>query len=752
MPQFRKEFKIDKKKLKNAKAFVCGLGQFEFFVNGKKVGSNFLDPGWTQYDKEAQYIPFDITDLLADGDNAMGVMLGNGFYNIPNERYYKMTGSFGAPKMKMVVILDTEDGAEYIVSDLSWKVTESPVTFSSIYSGEDYDARRLEHGWMLPGFDDSGWQTPLQTKSDAHLHSQPGQALHIANSLPPQTVSKTPTGHWLYDFGQNFSGITRIKVRGKKGDKIILRPGELKKDSAVTQHVWGTGTPHFYEYTIGQDDTYESWQPQFTYFGLRYAQVEGAVPEGTENPDSLPVIAEVTGLHTTANVPQTGTFICSNPLFNKTFELVDWAIRSNMASVLTDCPHREKLGWLEESNLMQHSLQYRYDMSSIYRKIMSDIAAAQHDNGCVPTIAPQYVIFPDDFSDTPEWGSTAIISPWYYYKWYGDPSLLQDYYEVMKKYHDYLTSRAEDNIVAYGLGDWYDIGPNPPGYAQLTSNGVTATATYYYNTTIMKEASRLLGKVNEAQYYDSLANEIRNSYNARFYNDTLGSYDRGSQTANAISLALGLTEQQNREKVLESLIRDIESRGYALTAGDIGYRYVLAALTDGGRSDVVFRMNNRYDVPGYGWQLAHGATALTESWQAYDFASNNHFMLGHIMEWLFSSIGGIRQGEESVAFNEIEIKPLPCGDINSATTSLDSPYGMINTSWQKGDKYFNLDVTIPANTTARVWIPATPNDMVTEHGLILDNVPGIHAVETIDGYRIIKVGSGSYSFSSCPTF
>ncbi|MDE7377399.1 MAG: glycoside hydrolase family 78 protein [Paraprevotella sp.] len=747
MPQFRRFFTVKDRKIRIATAHVSGLGHFDFFLNGKKVGDHFLDPGWTDYSKEAQYVTFDVTSLLKDGSNVVGVMLGNGFYNVPNERYYKITGSFGAPVMRMVLKVEYADGGtDYVVSDSSWKVTESPVTYSSIYGGEDYDAGRRAEGWMLPGFDDSGWREPVVNRDKTlSMYSCPGTELKVLYELPVCSVTMSPQGYPVYDFGQNFSGIVRMKLKGKAGQTVLLRPGELLADSTVVQ--WGSGAPFYYRYTVGQTGGEETWQPQFTYYGQRYVQIEGAVPAGVANPDSLPEIMELTGLHTTGALRESGTFSCSNPLFNKIFLLVDWAIRSNVASVLTDCPHREKLGWQEQSHLMQHSLQYRYDMAAIYPKILRDLKAAQWDNGCVPTIAPEYVRFSHGFGDTPEWGSTAIISPWYYYKWYGDDSLLRRYYPAMQKYAEYLGSKADDNIVAYGLGDWYDIGPNPPGYAQLTSNGLTATAIYYTDIDILKNAAALLGKKDDEEKYLRLADEIKEAYNRRFYDESRRCYDRGSQTANAISYVTGLAEGEHAEAALASLVADIADRGYALTAGDVGYRYVLAALTRANKPEVVFRMNSRYDTPGYGWQLAHGATALTESWQAYPNASNNHFMLGHILEWFYSALVGIRQTDGSVGFKTVEIDPMPCGDITSASGTLKAPYGDIVCGWEITGGVYRLKVSVPANSDAVVWLPTADAGRITEHGVSLGAADGIKAVETVGERTKVTAGSGTYLFA-----
>lgn len=747
MPQFRKQFSLKDKKVKAATAHVAGLGHFDFFINGNKVGDHFLDAGWTNYGQEAQYVTFDVTPMLNEGDNLIGVMLGNGYYNIPNERYFKMTGSFGAPKTRVLLNILYEDGSfENVITDDTWKVTESPITFSSIFGGEDYDATKIIKGWKLPGFNDSDWKKPVIVKDyNVNLYSAPGTELKIIQDLPTNSVNVLPNGRIIYDLGQNFSGIVSMTVKGKPGQTITLTPGEVLENGDVSQQ--SSGAPFFYRYTIGSDSI-ETWQPQFTYYGQRYIAVDGATDRRMENSsDTLPLILELSGRHTTAATRPTGNFECSNPLFNKIATLIDWAIRSNSASILTDCPHREKLGWQEEAHLMQPSLQYRYDMASIYPKIMRDLEAAQLENGCVPTIAPEFVRFKWGFEDTPEWGSSSIICPWNYYLWYGDDSLLKKHYPMMKAYADYLGSRAEDNIITYGLGDWYDIGPNPPGYAQLTSNGITATAIYYADIRILQQAAAKLGLKADEEKYAQLAADIKNAYNKRFYNDSLKTYDRGSQTANAISYSLGLAEGEQREAAIKALEEDIVSRGYSLTAGDVGYRYVLAALTDAGRPELVYMMNSRYDTPGYGWQLAHGATALTESWQAFTSSSNNHFMLGHILEWLYSSLLGIRQTSNSAGFAEVTIDPMPCGDISRASGTVRGRYGDIDCGWNLQDDIYKLSVRIPENSSGEIWLPTDNEKAVSEHGIALEHVKGIRKIEHRDGRLCVVVGSGVYNFT-----
>ena len=746
LPQLRREFTATKP-VKRAMAYICGLGQFEMFLNGEKVGDHFLDPAWTKFDKEAQYVAFDITGELRDGKNAVGVMLGNGYYHTPHGRYLKLLFSYGAPKMICKLQIEYADGtAQTVVSDDKWRASESPVTFSSIYGGEDYDASAVQPGWAEPGFDDRKWKKAVLTQgAGVKLIPQISEPLKVMERIPTVRRFRAANGNWVYDLGQNASGIVQLTVRAVTPQSIKLIPGELiNDDSTVNQRA--SGAPFYHVYTARGDGSSETWHPQFTYYGFRYVEVEGAVPAGESNPGALPEVIDITGLHTRNSAAQVGTFACSDPLFNKIHTLIDWAVRSNMASVLTDCPHREKLGWLEVTHLMGGSIQYRYDISRLYAKQVNDMRTAQHANGMVPTIAPQYVTFSPDFIDTPEWGSAFVIIPWNLYEWYGDLAPLRDNYEQMKRYVDYLGSRADNHIVAYGLGDWYDIGPDRPGYAQLTSNGVTATAIYYQDVKILERAARLLGKEADVRKYAALASDIKRAFNEKFFDKKTLKYDRDSQTANSIALHMDLVEPQYKAVVRQNLIDDIRRRGNALTAGDVGYRYVLRALEENDASEVIYDMNSRYDVPGYGYQLAHGATCLTESWQAYREVSNNHCMLGHLMEWLYSGLGGIRQSPGSAGYKEIVIRPQVVGDIHSAAVSFRSPYGLIRSEWSDSPQQYRQRVEIPANTTALVYLPAVDPAAVSESGVPLGEVPGLSVRERGKDYLAVAVGSGIYDF------
>jgi len=720
MPLFRKKFKAGKG-IRSATAYICGLGHFDLFLNGTKVGSDFMDPGWTMYGREALYVCLDMTELIEPGDNEIRVALGNGMYNIPRERYFKFTGSYGAPKMTCLVKLEYTDGStDNIVSDTSWSVTPSPVTFSSIFGGEDYDARiasRIEAG------SDGIWHDAVETTGVPHLKAQSGTAMRIKAHYAPQRVLKSPGGNDIYDFGRNMAGIVGIKVKGKAGQRLVLRPAELLDENGnITQQA--SGTPYYFSYTVGSDST-EYWHPNFTYYGFRYVEV---VPDTCTG---APQLLEITALNTASEAPLTGHFRCSNDLFNSIYTLIDRAMESNTASVLTDCPHREKLGWLEQCHLMQNSLCSRRDMRHIYEKLMADMAASQLENGAIPTIAPEYVRFEGGFEDSPEWGSAFILCPLGLWKWYGDIDILEKYYPDMKRYMGYLASRAENHIITYGLGDWYDIGPAEPSYAQLTSPGVTATALYYQNACAMAEIAQLLGIDADCEMFRNLATDIRKSYNSRFFNEDKAFYDHNSQTANAISLHLGLADDRHRDKIVRSLANDISSKG--LTAGDIGYRYVLKALEDNGLSELIYDMNSRFDTPGYGWQLAHGATTLTESWQAYGFVSNNHMMLGHLMEWLFSGLGGLST-DSICGPSHIIIKPQPAGDINYAETSIGTPYGEASCLWKMDGRRMIMNIHIPANTSASVFFPKHTGGQINNYGMPFTSDSNVN------------IGSGNYLF------
>jgi hypothetical protein len=441
-----------------------------------------------------------------------------------------------------------------------------------------------------------------------------------------------------------------------------------------------------------------------------------------------------------------GAFETSSELFNRIHALVRWAQRSNMVSVLTDCPHRERLGWLEEYHLNGPSLRYEFDLAQLFTKGMSDMTDSQLANGLVPDIAPEYTVFEDGFRDSPEWGSAYVIVPWQQYQWTGDLELLRRHYEGMERYVAYLGTRATDLIVSHGLGDWYDIGPDRPGPAQLTPVALTATAFYFYDAQILGRAAALLGRADAAKKYDGLAARIREAFNRKFFDASGGRYATGSQTANSIPLVMSLVEPQHRADVLDAVVRDVRQRGNALTAGDVGYRYLLRALAEGGRSDVIFEMNHQSDKPGYGYQLKMGATSLTEAWNADPRSSQNHFMLGQIMEWFYHDLAGIGGDDTAPGYKKIVINPQPAGDLTWARASLDSIRGKISSHWTREGGRFELSVIIPPNTTATVFVPARSASAVTLDGASPEQSKGVKFLREETGRAVYEIPSGHFVF------
>ena len=739
VPMFRSEFSATKKVI-NATLYISGLGQYEAYINGDKIGRSFLSPGWTDYDKTCFYNVYDVTSQVKQGKNAIGVIVGNGFYNINRERYRKIVVAFGYPKVISKLNLTYEDGStSEVVSGTDWKCTSSPILYASIYGGEDYDATLDQPGWNLPGFDDSGWKSAiLASVPTGRLSSEIGYPVTVNQVIEVKKIDQPFPGKYLYDFGQNCSGIVALKVSGKKGSVIKLTPGELiTKDKAINQKA--SGAPFYFTYTL-KGDGVEVWCPRFSYYGFRYVMVEGAVPEKLATSSDLPKIIQLDMLHTCNSSPKAGEFTCSNQLFNQIYTLIDWAVRSNLQSVVTDCPHREKLGWLEQTYLMGASLHYNYDLCALYRKAVRDMIDAQTPDGLVPDIAPEYVQFVGGFRDSPEWGSAAVLLPWLLWQWYGDKSILEEAMPMMQKYVVYLGTKATGNILSHGLGDWYDYGPKSPGIAQLTPKSLTATAIYYYDIQLLARMLKVCNKETEAKNMDVLASQVKTSFNAKFFIAGTKIYSTGSQTSMAMPLCVGLVEDQDRKEVFSNLVKNIAKSGNALTAGDVGFHFLVKALEENGGSQVLFDMNFRNDLPGYGFQLKKGATALTESWPALEEVSNNHLMLGHLMEWFYTGLGGIKQEDNGTAFKHIIIRPEVVGDITYVKTSYNSPYGLIKSNWNKANGDLEMEVEIPTNADATVFFPVKEGIHVTE------NRESVILSKSEDGKYFCKVGSGTYKF------
>lgn len=697
----RKAFNANKT-IEKAIVHASGLGHYNLSINGQKVSKDIFTPVWSDYDKTVYYNTYQVDTLLNKGENVIGITLGNGFYNAVGNRYRKLWVSFGPPTLFLEMHLYYTDGtSEILTSDNSWKYALSPITFNDIYGGEDYDARLEQKGWDKPNFNDKAWKpVVIQEAPKGVLRAQ--QITNVRSMKQYGAISMTKIdSSYVLNMGQNLSGYPAIKVIGKKGQTVKITVGELLNEETGKVSQKQSGGPHTYSYTI-KGDGVEEWRPEFTYYGFQYIQIDGANLLSSDDTDK-PLIIDVKSDFIYNSINENGHFESSNEIFNKAHQLIKNAVRSNMQSVFTDCPHREKLGWLEETHLNGPGLLYNWDLTQFFPKVMQDIKDAQRDGGLVPSIVPEYVIFGDDFSDSPEWGGAAVIVPWMYYQFYGDNTLIEQYYNVMKQYVDYLTLKSAGHIVSHGLGDWYDYGEHRAGFSMNSPIEVSATAHYYYVTHLFAKAAKMFNKSNDEKKYTVLSENIRKAFNDKFLDKKTMQYGSGSQFCNAVALFMGIVEPQNKAVVLQNLKADIQKRGNRLTTGDVGNRYLFQALALNGENELMYLMNNHTDAPGYGFQIQFGVTTLTEQWDPRKGASWNHFMMGQIDEWFFHSLAGIVPS--TPGFKELTIQPQPVGDLTWVKANHETLYGNIAVSWKRENGVFYLSVDVPVNTRATVILP-----------------------------------------------
>ena len=755
MPMFRREFVV-RGRVTKATLRIAGLGQYEARIGSKDrielVAPQGLHQAWTDYRKTVTYETYDVTKMLAPGPHVLGVMLGNGMYNVQKTkgRYTKFDGSFGAPKLVAELSLKYPDGKiETVETDASWKVAKGPVTFSSTYGGEDYDARKEAAGWDRAGFKDDGWSAAEVVEGPGgKLTAALAPEVRVGESHAPVKVTELAPNKVVYDLGQNFAGVPSVRMRGVEGQVLKLTPGELlNPDGSVSQR--NSGGPMWWSYTLSGSSDGENWEPQFGYYGFRYLQAEWSGGNSTARPLK---IDEIKGVEWHSASKVTGSFESSSDALNAIHKLIVNAMHNNEVSLFTDCPHREKLGWLEETHLVASGLMFNNDLRGLYAATEKNIADAQHADGGVATIAPQYTRFGTDprwamFDDSPEWGSASVLAAWAAYRFYGDVHALERSYPVMQAYVKFLQGKADaDGIVAYGLGDWYDIGPKPPGVSQDTSLGVTGTLMLYEDAAAMAKIAALVGHVEDAAGYAALAQREADSFNRKYWDATAGTYDRGSQTANAMPLALGIVPQERRPALLDKIVADIHAHEDHITTGEVGYPYLLRALMEAGRDDVVLAMMLRKDPPSYGSQLAAGATALTEAWDANPRASQDHFMLGGAEEWFYRGLGGIDFDMSRTKEERITIRPQMPAGVSWVKASYESVLGTIRSEWSQGDGMTSMDIAIPPGATATLILPVKMVPSSPENALPKGKGSQLEEVRRNDAVVVYRAAAGFFHF------
>jgi alpha-L-rhamnosidase len=736
-PLFRKSFILARPPV-SARVYICGLGYHELRLNGEKVGDHVLDPAFTRYDRRALYVVHDVTKQLKKGSNALGVILGNGWYNMHTRCVWDFDKApwRDRPVLRCQLEMTFDDGStKVVVSDATWRVSTGPIVFDSIRNGETYDARLEKPGWDAADFDDTNWPlAQVDAGPKGELRAQMMPAIKVTQTLKPVKFTEPKPGVYIFDIGQNLAGWARLKVSGPAGTEVVMRYGErLSADGTLDQQDIGqhikSGKAQTDTYILKGQGT-EVWEPRFVYHGFQYVEVTGL-------PDKADLdMLEARVAHTAFD--KAGSFECSNELFNRIQRNTLWSYVSNFHGYPTDCPHREKNGWTGDAHLAAETGLYNFDSATAYTKWMNDLRDEQRNSGELPGIVPTsgwgYA-----WGNGPAWDSAYILIPWYLYQYSGDTRVLTEHYDRHKRYVDYLTSEAENHIVSIGLGDWVPA-------KSTTPEKVTSTGYYYRDALIVSKTAAMLGKTEDARRYGDLALKIRDAFNRDFFHQDAGLYAGGTQTAMSCALTHGLVPPAERERVFGNLVALIEKNDGFLDAGILGTKYLIDCLTAGGRADVVYGMATKTTYPSWGRWLEEGATTLWEQWDGG--ASRNHIMFGHISAWFYQVLGGIVPDPQAVGFKHFSIRPQLLGDVTWAKAEHESPYGTIRSHWEIQGNKFILKIAVPVNTTATVYVPSDRHKAITEGPDYIHAGDHTKFLRIEDNSVVFEVGSGTYEFIS----
>lgn len=702
-PLFRKAFTADKA-IKSARAYVSAAGYYELFINGARVGENYLDPGYTHFDKRVLYVTHDVTSLISQGENAVTAVLGNGWYNEQSVAVWNFHEARWRDRPRMLCelrITYADDSEETIVTDGTWKTNTGAYTYNNLYSGDQYDACLEEAGWKTVAFDDSKWTEAIETSSPAPLlvaQQMPG--IRIVEEFKPTAVKKFSDQLYVYSYPKNISGLGRLKVKGEAGTRVTLKYGELLKEDGRLQQ---GNIDVYYKpvkpgevfqmdvYTLKGGGEEEVYVPSFAYHGFQYVEVESSQPitMGEEN---------LTALFMHTDVKPVGEFECSNPLLNKIWNATMLAYRSNLHSIPTDCPQREKNGWTADAHIAIDLGLLGFDAITLYEKWMNDFIDNQTEAGDISGIIPSSG-WGYGTSIGPVWDAAMFIIPNALYNYYNDIHAIEQLYPTMVKYLDYLKTKEVDGMLKHGLGDWVY-------WKATTPNDYTSTAYYYLDYTLMAKFASLLGK--DAAPYQQKADELKELINTNFFNDETGIYANGTQTAQALALYLHLVPAGKSQLVADKLHEIVAANNYFLDFGLIGSKTVPAMLTKYGYVEDVMKMLTKTEAPSWGyWVETMGYTTLPETWTlspVFKDASLNHVFMGDISAWMMNQLAGINYDEDHPGFDHIYITPHFVEGIDWVHGQYKSPKGIIRSEWKREGERYGLSVTIPAGCTATVLV------------------------------------------------
>lgn len=763
-PLFRKEFKLAKE-IKRARIYISGLGFYELYINGKKVGDHVLDPALTDYRKRVLYVIYDIKDVLREGRNTIGVMLGNGWYS--DSSVFGIQPKFGdSPRLLLQMNIEFADGMTVnIKSDKTWKVSSGPIICNNLHGGEIYDARLEKPGWTTSSYDGSGW-------ANAEIVSDPGgkmvtqlmPAMKVVETIKPVKFTSPKAGVYVYDFGQLFGGWVRLHVKGSRDTKIIIKYSSRMLPSGLIDEAPYPGDQETDFYILKGYPKGEAYEPRFTFHPVRYVQITGC-------PSKL-AKSNLEGRVIHSAVDLSGDFHCSNPLLNQIHRSVTWTLRNALKGFPLDCLHREPIAYNEPASVSSILYTRKY-MPLFWTKWLSDIKGTQRQEGWISDLAPDFPGI-DRQPDAAQAGNYPALV-WYLYQYYEDKRILADHYSAMKAWADYLTSNADGYIITTGwLGD-HMLPGKFPGEEEFVSKETPPpliwTGYYYCSVSIVSQVADVLGKTNDVVQYTELAEKIKDALNDEFFDKSNDNYARGSQTSNVFPLVLGIVPKGHQETVVRNIIRDImEKQDGHIHTGHVGTTSMIEALTKFSDGKAMYQIATTTTYPGWGYMVRQGATTIWESWGGDWVNTTTHraahradsmMMWGCIDKFFYNYLAGIGEpdyhglGYMVPGFRKIEIKPHVLGDLTSASASIKTVRGMVSSSWEKTDDSLTLEVSIPVNSQAKVSIPKMGLDNVTvkesgktifEDGSYIGGVMAVTDGNENTDYVTFEVGSGSYSF------
>jgi len=707
-PYFRKPFSLESEP-EEARLYICGLGYHRVFVNGKKCGDDELSTAFTRYDSTVLYLTYDVTDYIHKGENVLAAVLGNGWYNcFAQDPWNTRQATWrSSPKMIAELHINYKDGSKKIIrTDRSWKSSKGPIIYNGIRNGEFYDARLEMPGWNDTGFEDNDWGGTYITRPPGGLlKAFELQPIRKVMELKPVRKWKSPSGSWVFDTGQNASGIARIKVNGRMGTEITIRYTDILEEDGVTINQRAIGG--FIKSGEFQTDKYiknsegtEEWSPVFVYHGFQYVEIEGL--------DYEPGMDVVTAIIMNTDFKKRGEFECSDELLNQVQRLCWWSTISNYHSIPTDCPHREKNGWTGDASISSEQTLINFDPMPAYYKWLNDFRDAQKPNGCVPCVVPS-TGWGYGWGNGPDWSSALTLIPWYMYLYCGDIEILKENYDTIKKHCDFMLTMAEDYIVHYGIGDWCPpfegraLAVNMSSFKAPTE--LTDTAYFYNTADVISKIAAILGEKEDSAEYGALAGKIKSAFRKKFFDREKMTVAGDCQTSTACMIFQGLAEDDEKEGLLELLINQIEELDWHLDFGILGNKYVMHTLGDTGHGDIGFRMLSQRTFPSPKRWIDLGATTLWECWNGG--GSHNHHMFSDLSAFMYKYVGGISPDEKSPGFKHINLRPaVDCG-LEYAKASHESLYGLIECDWRNDNGRIAISLNIPSGTHATLILPSS---------------------------------------------